>query len=51
VLVLQIVAVHWEPAQSIFHTTDLTLNDWGLAFAIASSILWVEELRKLAKKH
>ncbi|MDP1605420.1 MAG: HAD-IC family P-type ATPase [Rhodocyclaceae bacterium] len=44
---LQIVAVHWGPAQAIFDTVDLSLDDWLLATAIASSVLILEELRKL----
>ena len=48
VLVLQVVVVHWGPAQAIFATVDLSLKDWGLALAIASSVLWIEEVRKLA---
>jgi len=44
---LQVVAVHWGPAQTIFDTVDLSLADWLLATAIASSVLVLEELRKL----
>ncbi|MDP2811658.1 MAG: HAD-IC family P-type ATPase [Rhodocyclaceae bacterium] len=44
---LQIVAVHWAPAQAVFDTVDLSLNDWLLATAIASSTLLLEEARKL----
>lgn len=47
VLVLQVLAVHVGPVQSIFGTADLTLVDWLVAVSVASSILWVEELRKL----
>ena len=47
VLVLQAVAVHWAPAQSIFHTVDLGLDDWALAWLVASSVLLLEEARKL----
>jgi len=47
VLVLQIVAVHWAPAQAVFHTNDLSLAEWLLAVAVASSVLLLEELRKL----
>jgi Ca2+-transporting ATPase len=46
VVLLQIVVVHWEPAQAIFDTVDLNLNDWALSAAIASSTLLVEEARK-----
>ena len=47
VVLLQIVAVHWGPAQAIFDTVDLSLNEWLLATAVASSVLFLEELRKL----
>ena len=45
---LQAVVVHWGPAQGIFHTVSLAAADWGLAFAVASSVLLLEEARKLA---
>jgi Ca2+-transporting ATPase len=48
VVVMQVVAVHWSPAQEIFGTDDLALDDWAWALAIASSTLWLEEGRKLA---
>jgi len=48
VVLLQIVAVHWAPAQAIFDTVDLTLVEWLLATAVASSVLVLEEVRKLA---
>lgn len=47
VVVLQAVAVHWGPAQAVFDTVDLTPNEWGVAVAVASSTLWLEEARKL----
>ena len=50
VLVSQAVAVHWEPAQAIFHTVDLSLSDWGLAGLTAASVLALEEARKLVAR-
>ncbi len=47
VLVLQIVAVHWPPAQTLFGTTDISAGEWFMVAAVASSILVLEELRKL----
>jgi len=47
VLLLQVVAVHWTPAQALFDTTDLSLPHWGLAVAIAATTLLLEEARKL----
>ena len=48
VLALQVLVVHWGPAQAVFNTTDLSLGDWGLALLVASSVLLLDELRKLA---
>jgi P-type Ca2+ transporter type 2C len=47
VVLLQIVAVHWGPAQVIFDTVDLSLTEWLLATLVASSVLFLEEMRKL----
>jgi len=47
---LQALVVHWTPAQAIFDTTALSAQDWGLAFAVASSILLLDEGRKLILK-
>ena len=47
VLSLQIAVVHVPILQSVFDTTALSAQQWLLAVAVASSILWVEELRKL----
>ena len=44
---LQVVVVHWGPAQMVFDTVDLSLNDWLLAAAISASVLVLEEARKL----
>lgn len=46
VIVLQIVAVHWGAAQAVFDTVDLSLRDWLLSVAIASSVLLLDEARK-----
>ena len=50
VLALQVMAVHWPPAQAIFGTVDLRLADWLLAAAVASSVLLLDEARKAAKQ-
>ena len=47
VILLQILVIHWPPAQLIFHTTALTLPDWLMATGVAASVLIVEELRKV----
>ena len=50
VLGLQVIVVHWPPAQAIFDTTDLSATDWLLATAVASTVLLFEEARKLAAR-
>ncbi len=50
VLALQAMAVHWQPAQAIFGTTDLQTADWLLSTAVASSVLFLDETRKLLMK-
>jgi Ca2+-transporting ATPase len=47
VCLLQILSIHWPPAQRIFHTAPLSAGDWLIAVAVASSVLILEELRKL----
>ena len=46
-LILQIIAVQWAPAQRVFGTHSLSLADWAFATLVASSILVLEESRKL----
>ncbi|WP_373499947.1 cation-translocating P-type ATPase [Desulfococcus sp.] len=50
VLLLQTVVVHWPPAQSIFGTTALSPADWGLSALTASSVLLLDEARKLLQR-
>ena len=40
---LQVLVVHWSPAQLLFHTAALSIHDWGLAVAVGSSILLLDE--------
>ncbi|GAB4278526.1 MAG: hypothetical protein Kow0065_24660 [Methylomicrobium sp.] len=46
VVLLQIVVVHWPPAQKIFGTTALSWVDWLTATLVASSVLLLDETRK-----
>lgn len=46
-LALQVVAVHWMPASQLFGTTGMAWVDWGVAIGVASSVLLLEEARKL----
>lgn len=47
VIALQIVALNVPFMQKILHTQPLTLHEWLVAILVASSALWVEEIRKL----
>jgi Ca2+-transporting ATPase len=50
VVALQALVVHWAPAQAVFDTVDLRPADWGLATAIASSVLVLDEAHKLVRR-
>jgi Ca2+-transporting ATPase len=47
VVVLQLLTVIWVPLQRLFGTVDLTAGQILLCLAVASTVLWLEELRKL----
>jgi P-type Ca2+ transporter type 2C len=47
VVLLQVVVVHVGPFQRLFDTTSLTLGQWAAAAAVASTVVWADELRKL----
>jgi len=44
---LQMLAVYTPFLQEILHTVPLTLSEWVMIIAVATSIVWVEEIRKL----
>ncbi len=45
--VSDVTAVHWSPAQSLFGIGGMSLDDGGLAASVASSVLILDEGRKL----
>ncbi|MFZ9540614.1 MAG: cation-translocating P-type ATPase [Ilumatobacteraceae bacterium] len=47
VIVLQVGVTHFGPMQRLFDTTSISGMQWLIAVAIASSVLWIEEVRKL----
>ncbi|MDD4972705.1 MAG: calcium-translocating P-type ATPase, PMCA-type [Bacteriovorax sp.] len=47
VILLQVLVVHWPPLQAVFGTVPLGPFEWGQAIGIASSLLFLEEIRKL----
>jgi Ca2+-transporting ATPase len=50
ILVLQVAAVQVPALQGFFDTTSLTAGEWGVTVAVASSVLWIEEIRKAVSR-
>jgi magnesium-transporting ATPase (P-type) len=48
---LQIAVVHVPFLNEAFNTRPLALADWAICAALASSVLWADELRKLAARY
>ena len=46
VIVLQILALYTPFFQQFLRTTPLGLPEWGMIIAVATSVIWVEEIRK-----
>jgi Ca2+-transporting ATPase len=47
---LQFVVVHTPFLQRAFGTTALAAGDWLSCIAVASSVLWLRELSKVAAR-
>ena len=47
VVVLQVLATVWNPLQQLFGTERLTVAQWGVCIAVASTVLWADEVGKL----
>ncbi len=45
-IVLQAAVLYWPPLNKLFHTVPIPLADLLPIVAVASSVLWAEELRK-----
>lgn len=50
IISLQILGIYWSPLQFILKTVPLSFTDWVLAISIASSVVVVDEVRKLKIK-
>jgi P-type Ca2+ transporter type 2C len=48
-LALQVAVVHVPFLNDAFDTTPLSARDWLICTALASAVLWADELRKLVK--
>ena len=46
VLALQVAVTHVGPLQRLFDTTSISLAQWLVSALVASTVLWVEEIRK-----
>lgn len=44
---LQVAVVNWAPLRGLFDTVPLSLKEWGMAVAFASTLVAFDELRKL----
>ncbi len=47
VISLQFFMIYNPMMQRLFKTTALSLSEWGIVVLVGSSILWVEEIRKM----
>ena len=45
---LQVAVVTWAPLRALFDTVPLSLEEWGMAVAFASTLVVLDELRKLS---
>jgi P-type Ca2+ transporter type 2C len=50
VVVLQVAVTHLGPLQRLFDTTSITAGQWLVCLTVASSVLWIEEIRKLTRR-
>jgi Ca2+-transporting ATPase len=47
---LQVAVVHVPLLNDAFDTSPLSLGQWASCAALASAVLWADELRKLARR-
>lgn len=50
VIVLQVGVTHVGFMQRLFETTSISAAQWLITIAVASSVLWLEELRKMVAR-
>lgn len=49
-LVLQVAVIYLPPLQQAFSTAPLSISDWWVCGAAASSVLWFRELSKVVMR-
>jgi Ca2+-transporting ATPase len=47
VLALQVAVTHFGPMQRLFDATSISASQWVVCILVASSVLWLEEARKM----
>jgi len=47
VITLQVGVTHVGFMQDLFDTTSISTAQWLVSIAVASSVLWLEEIRKI----
>lgn len=50
VVLAHVAIIHTNLGRQLLGTTSLSLQEWGIAILLASSVLWYEELAKYVKK-
>jgi Ca2+-transporting ATPase len=50
VILLQVGVTHFGPMQSLFDTMSISFVEWLVCIAVASSVLFVEEARKIVAR-
>ena len=46
-ILLQLLVIYWPPMNSLFHTVPISGVNFLIITAVASLVLWAEEVRKL----
>jgi magnesium-transporting ATPase (P-type) len=46
----QLAVIYWGPLQAVFHTTPLSLHQWGVILLISSSVILVMEISKWVER-
>ena len=46
-ILLQLLVIYWPPMNSLFHTVPISFTNFLVITAVASLVLWAEEVRKL----
>lgn len=50
-IILHVLVIYWMPLSLFFHTVPIEPKEFFVIFLLASSVLWVEEIRKYAVRY